>query len=173
MTTNWCGGNTHELTLVFIKVFITFGTNWSFILNQILVFFPLFTLRLKLVPLAYNLWTMLLFLLCSSFSSKLVLVAKIWSLSLVITNFFFLTWKKMPMQCAIVPQSFNDILFINYKRIFFFKLHLRWNSWAVQCLGLQASTIGLQGPRVQSLFRELRSCMSHSTAKKKKKPTYT
>ena len=23
------------------------------------------------------------------------------------------------MQCAIVPQSFNDILFINYKRIFF------------------------------------------------------
>ena len=24
----------------------------------------------------------------------------------------------MPMQCAIVPQSFNDILFINYKRIF-------------------------------------------------------
>ena len=27
----------------------------------------------------------------------------------------------MPMQCAIVPQSFNDILFINinYKRIFF------------------------------------------------------
>ena len=34
-------------------------------------------------------------------------------------QFFFLTWKKMPMQCAIVPQSFNDILFINYKRIFF------------------------------------------------------
>ena len=33
--------------------------------------------------------------------------------------FFFLTWKKMPMQCAIVPQSFNEILFINYKRIFF------------------------------------------------------
>ena len=118
MTTSWCGGNTHELTLVFIKVFITFGTNWSFILNQILCFFPLFILRLKLAPLAYNLWTILLSLLCSSFSSELVLVAKIWSLSLVITN-FFLTWKKMLMQCAIVPQSFNDSLFINYKRIFF------------------------------------------------------
>ena len=80
-------------------------------------FFPLFILRLKLAPLAYNLWTILLSLLCSSFSSELVLVAKIWSLSLVITN-FFLTWKKMLMQCAIVPQSFNDSLFINYKRIF-------------------------------------------------------
>lgn len=82
-------------------------------------FFPFFILRLKLAPLAYSLWTILLYLLCSSFSRKLVLVAKIWSLSLVITNFFF-NLEKMPMQCAIVPQSFNDILFINYKRIFFF-----------------------------------------------------
>ena len=74
------------------------------------------------------------------------------------------------MQCAIVPQSFNDILFINYKRIFFLitpKMELL-SGPVVRTPGFHRRTAGAMGS-IPVQETKILYVTQYSQKKKKKK----
>ena len=80
----------------------------------------------------------------------------------------------MLMQCAIVPRSFNDSLFINYKRIFF-KIIPKMEVLSgpvVRTPGLHCRTAGATG-LIPVQGTKIPYVTQYSQKKKKQKKPYT